>query len=488
MDSPEHSIKGLSYQTIHKAVIESSKDAILICDNEGSILDYNQGFLQLWNLIPDELDANQPYHWYDKVVAQIASPDPGEQIPHNKVSQNLPGIHELLNGKFIEITSRPLILAEVPNGEIWYFNDITDRETAKKELERKSEVMRAVFEQSMDGMLVVDEDQKVLDFNQVYLEMFKLDPEFLVNEDPARVIDYSVRQLRQTERYRKEIYDLIRHPNLKQSSIIEFLDGRIVERFTEILKIRQEAAGRILFYRDISEATEQLNKLMERTYELDSFIYSASHDLKAPLNTIMGLLDIVKGEELGENVRRFVELMEIPIEKLNFYILNLARFAQNEKYEIQNQIIDLEELIRETLADSRSIQGMEKIEIFREISEHGAFYSDPVRLKAILQNIFSNAVKFRDETKDQCWIRIHVEPVDQGIEIKIKDNGIGIAQDHLSKIYNLFYRASAHAPGSGLGLYVVQQTLNKIGGNVECASRLQSWTEFRVQIPNMVSG
>ena len=114
----------------------------------------------------------------------------------------------------------------------------------------------------------------------------------------------------------------------------------------------------------------------------------------------------------------------------------------------------------------------------------GKFYTDPVRLKIILSNLISNAIKYYNPIIKSPFIEVKIKYDTQSASIRIIDNGIGIPQTHISNIFKMFYRASEIAKGSGIGLYIVKETVEKIKGTVTVKSKVGEGTEFEITIPS----
>ncbi len=118
-----------------------------------------------------------------------------------------------------------------------------------------------------------------------------------------------------------------------------------------------------------------------------------------------------------------------------------------------------------------------------EIPNDSTWVTDSRRLKIILNNLISNAIKYGDPWKQQRWVCIHSEVTTEGCTLSISDNGMGIPLEYQSKIFNMFYRASEKSNGSGLGLYIVKETVEKMGGKIEFKSIVGEGSTFFVRMP-----
>jgi signal transduction histidine kinase len=111
-----------------------------------------------------------------------------------------------------------------------------------------------------------------------------------------------------------------------------------------------------------------------------------------------------------------------------------------------------------------------------------------VRFSIIINNLITNAIKFQDYNKECSYLQLEIQITEQTLRLLARDNGIGIAPDHLNKVFEMFYRGTDRASGSGIGLYLVKQTIEKMKGSITVTSELNNYTVFEIVLPNMVSG
>jgi signal transduction histidine kinase len=145
--------------------------------------------------------------------------------------------------------------------------------------------------------------------------------------------------------------------------------------------------------------------------------------------------------------------------------------------------VNFYKLVEEATSNVRHLEGADRIEIQNEVPTDMIVPSDAMRLKIILNNLMNNAIKYHDHNKQRPFIRISVSPTGEGTHFSVCDNGMGIPAEHHDKIFNMFYRASDKSKGSGLGLYIVKQSLGQLGGSVTLKSRLGEGSTFTVLIP-----
>jgi signal transduction histidine kinase len=148
--------------------------------------------------------------------------------------------------------------------------------------------------------------------------------------------------------------------------------------------------------------------------------------------------------------------------------------------------INFHELLEESIASLKYMDGAESVRSMKSISVNTPFYSDHSRLLIVFNNIISNAVRYRDSYKDDSFISVDIFVNDCGARITFSDNGIGIAPQYIENIFKMFFRATADSKGSGLGLYIVKSAVEKLQGSVKVESQFAVGTTFIVSIPNLI--
>lgn len=244
----------------------------------------------------------------------------------------------------------------------------------------------------------------------------------------------------------------------------------------------------LFFLLDINYKTEQElsmnNQLLTKANrELDRFVYSASHDLRAPLSSLLGLIEISQRTDDVEEIKHCLKMMKMRVADLDSFIKDIIDYSRNTRQEVQKENFNLLELAKEVTDGLKFGTGMEEIFIKYEIDPSLNVVTDRGRLKVLFNNIIGNALKYSSRQKDDQLISIAANVDHKNLKVSIEDNGIGIAPEHQSKIFDMFYRASEQSKGSGLGLYIVKETLDKLNGKIEVSSSLGNGSTFRLEIP-----
>jgi signal transduction histidine kinase len=224
-------------------------------------------------------------------------------------------------------------------------------------------------------------------------------------------------------------------------------------------------------------------QLQKANAELDRFVYSASHDLRAPLSSMLGLIELAQKSDDKEEVMAYLKMMKGRVHHLDEFIREIIDYSRNERMEVTVQPVNLYRLVEETTSSLRQLEGADQIDIHNEIPADMVLPSDAMRLKIVVNNLLNNAIKYHDPNKERRYIKVSVSPTPQGTNFSVCDNGMGIAIEHHDKVFNMFYRASDKSKGSGLGLYIVKESLGQLGGSVTLKSQLGEGSTFTVLLP-----
>lgn len=237
------------------------------------------------------------------------------------------------------------------------------------------------------------------------------------------------------------------------------------------------------------EALKEQNKALKKTNaELDRFVYSTSHDLRAPLTSLLGLINIVDRNlpEAEADQRERIGMMKQSVTKLDSFIEDIINYSRNSRTEIEKVDIHFEALVNESLQALKYMEGEHICKINVEVVQMGKFISDNKRILVNLNNLIGNAIKYHDKSKQNSYVNISIHSDDSKATIKVEDNGIGIAEDKQSKIFEMFYRGTKFSQGSGLGMYIVKETLEKLNGTITLNSKINVGSTFAVSIPNLI--
>lgn len=247
-------------------------------------------------------------------------------------------------------------------------------------------------------------------------------------------------------------------------------------------KKRKEKLHQIIEQRT-QELTQTNQELIQRNAELDRFVYSASHDLSSPLKSVLGLIEIAKLEQMSPTMSRYLELMDMSVVRLESFIGEVINYSRNTRLPSTIEVFQFREVVQIILDNHQFNKGYNGIRFEVEDITSGACATDVVRFRMVLNNLISNAIKFRREVAGKAWVKIRLEEQGDLFQLTVEDNGVGISERHLPRVFEMFYRAGSDAPGSGLGLYILKEAVAKLRGTVEVKSILGEGTLFTVRFP-----
>jgi len=232
---------------------------------------------------------------------------------------------------------------------------------------------------------------------------------------------------------------------------------------------------------------EQQNEELRRiNAELDRFVYSASHDLRAPLMSVKGLLNIIKLDTEKKNTDLYLALIEKSVGRLDNFITDIIQYSRNTRTDVEEKEIDVATLLQESLEALRFMEGAEHVRSTLRTDIRAPFYSDPNRLLMVFNNIISNAVRYRNSTRQDSFLDVNLSVDGERAQISFSDNGIGIPVEHQEAIFDMFFRVGSEGQGSGLGLYIVKDAVTRLHGTVSVQSAPGKGTTFTVEIPNQL--
>lgn len=361
--------------------------------------------------------------------------------------------------------------------------DITSRKIAENNLlESKNRIRQAQKFARLGGWEYLIDSRQLILSPEIY-EFFGLDPE--QNYAP----DYFIQFIEET--IYQELILQIRsfladddQEEINQELTItkEGLQARYVQ--VKAAKIKQQAKTVKVFgfIQDITELKDTEMNLRTRNHELTNFVYKISHDLRAPLSSISGLLNLLKVAD--EDNKQYLEMIKNRIMKLDNFISDILAHSRNLYTAISVERVDLEGIVRSCLDELSYLKNLEKIQPELEIHNH-EFFCDKNRVKDIFKNIIANAIQYINPSKDQNLLQIKISFTDSRMEAEFIDNGVGIDPKTLPRVFDIFFRGSDTSTGSGIGLYIVKQSVEKLNGRIHISSNTRKGTRVMISLPNM---
>ena len=243
---------------------------------------------------------------------------------------------------------------------------------------------------------------------------------------------------------------------------------------------RQSEIGLIEKERAVTEKNIQLTKLNQ---ELDGFVYSVSHDLRSPLSSILGLTNLARFSNSKEELVEYMSMIQDRIKVQDAFIKDIIEYSRNIRTEPLAEPLNLFQLTRDIIESLKFNVGAATIRFDVELSPDFIVLTDKHRWKTMLSNLIANAVKYHDGSKAERYIKLSARQHQDRLIYIVADNGLGIAPQHLDKIFDMFYRASDASSGSGLGLFITREAVHKLNGTITVSSQPLQGSVFEIVIP-----
>lgn len=226
---------------------------------------------------------------------------------------------------------------------------------------------------------------------------------------------------------------------------------------------------------------EELKTLNE---ELDRLVYGASHHLRAPIATVLGLIELSRMTEDGQLHQAYLEHMESSLKRLDSFITDLTNYSRNNRFDIIPEEIDFKGFFLDHLQQNMPYELKDIFQIEINIQQSEKFFQDKRRLEIIFNNLISNGIKYRKIGENVTHkLTFEATVFENKTLLTFRDHGRGIPTDQKDKIFEMFYRASSDTKGSGIGLFIVREVVLKMGGRIEVHSEEGQWTEFFIELP-----
>lgn len=476
-----------SKESFYQLLVESIDIGILMTDNSNSIVFVNEPFCKLLGGYKKEelLGKNVNETFPDRKERIRLCEKANERNDH--VSRK--GEKTLLtkNGENL-----PLHVCEYP------VNDSNGNITGWIELYKNLSEIKSLKQKLKSAL---DERNKLLsNIREAFFSVDKTNDKTLFLSDAHEdIYGYSVREMLKNPNLWYEVV----HPEdkrLVEEKIQLFSKGqtaydehRIIRKDGKVTWVECKVSptldetGKLIridgFVSDISKRKKEEHLKNEKINDLNTFIYKTTHDLKSPLASLTGLMKLVKKKiDVGE-VGSYFDMMDRSVERMQVMLNDLTTIIETPHKKLNPEVIDFKNLLEELKNEIMHLLESEKIDFSVDIPQGSKFIADKKLVLTILRNLINNSIKYRSAVNP--FIKIIIEEDVKGVKIKVTDNGIGIAENLQEKVFDMFFRGTEVSSGTGLGLYIVKTTVQKLYGKITVQSKKKEGTAFTVYLPDI---
>ncbi|MEP2667630.1 MAG: PAS domain-containing sensor histidine kinase [Cyclobacteriaceae bacterium] len=476
-----------------KLISENVSDIVCLHDpHDAHYLYVSPSCKMVTGYVPSEMEGKSPYHFFHPDMIKALEEDHKKREAGEITdgpSGPPPKMIYLFNTKdrgfrWMESHSRPIF---DKSGNVVLIlstsRDIHERIEAEKEKERYFNYYRTLGNNIPNGaVFMIDKEYNYLIAEGEEFEKLGRTTEYYVGKNAKDL--YSPERFKRLEHYFEKLF--------KGESIAfewDFNDKDYIFLGKPCIEEDGSIPVAILLTQNITETKSQANKLKlalaeleAKNFELDSFVYRTSHDLRSPLASVLGLVEIMLKESDINDIHDCAKRIKSSIERLDTTVGSILEYSRNGNISIEEREVSIESIWTQCLETHRNMPNASEIKFNYQEESRTLIKTDPFRLSIIFNNLISNAIKYYDPNKES-FVTLSANRNNDLLILILEDNGIGIPEDLQPNVFNMFYRASLLSHGAGLGLYIVKKAVDKLGGTITLKSTQGVGTSFTITIP-----
>lgn len=372
-------------------------------------------------------------------------------------------------------------------------SDITKRKEAELALKYSEEKFRFLIQHSSDVVMINNLDSKISYVSDSISNVTGYSPEEVINKHSFYFVHPDDISL--LEQYHISVLNNpgkpipVTYRRKKKDGDYIWCEGTAINLLYE-----DQVKGIVINLRDVTErknyeeALKLSNEELKKSNaELDRFVYSVSHDLRAPLCSMLGILEIAEAEVDDNDTLEYLSMLKSSIKKQDGFICDILDYSRNSRLGIKREEIDFDMMLEDIVNNLKYMNASSNADIRISVQREAPYYSDRSRIQVVLNNLVSNALRYSNPASKEHWVDITIGTAGNQIKLTVKDNGVGIGKKEQKNVFNMFYRISKDSVGSGLGLYIVKETVDKLQGTIKLISEPGVGTEFTILIPNLIN-
>ncbi len=384
-------------------------------------------------------------------------------------------------------------------------NEITERRKAEADIQFQNILLTTQQEASIDGILVVDENNHILTYNNRFVELWGIHPDLVEAREDEPVLRFTTSQVADPESFIGKVRFLFDNRNEISQDEVSLRDGRFFDRYSAPMTGKDgKYLGRVWYFRDITQrkkaeaeiqkfneeleqrVTDRTIQLQAANQELEAFSYSVSHDLRAPIRSINGFTNILLEDyapKLDEDGKKYCSLILDSAKQMEHLVDDLLAFSRLSRTEMQNSVINMKTMANKVYEEMSDSLDNDRIQF--TIADICNALGDPSMLKQVWINLISNAVKYSSK-KEQAVISVTCRKEQGKCVFCIRDNGVGFDMKFSDKLFVVFQRlhSAREFEGTGVGLAIVQRVIHRHGGEVWAEGEVGNGAAFYFSLPS----
>ena len=465
-----------------RTLFDNQNESILLVDPENKqIIDSNPRAAQMLGYTREEMknmpieqvhpnDLEQVMEFAESVLTSGSCWTDSLQCRHKDGTL----LESEVSGSVFEMCGRKVMIAQV--------RDISMIKRLEKERDQSEAKFKSLVDVMNEGLIMVDNEDRIQYVNKKFCELVGYKESHLLgkvaHEMPWVEVEADVIKSRIEERKKGNSgsYELPYVNKYGEKKWVQVSGAPVHDEQGLVV-------GSIAVNTDITELKRAQRTLKSKNEELATLLYRISHDLRAPVCSLLGLIELVKREEKYGECLAQIEMMGGCAENLDSILHDLFEILQITHKEIVTKPIEVRSMVMVVIKSLENLPNFKHVNFKIKIPKDLRYTGDVLSFRSIVQNLLSNSVNYCDWQTRMPVVNVTAHHVNSIVNINISDNGKGIQKIEQPKVFDMFYRSSPNSMGTGLGLYIVSKSVEKLGGTVKLTSEFRKGTDVTIVLP-----